>query len=139
MHEGCRTYNLESLKKECTPKQYECREVPTKCEEPCEKPVTVCCEKNTYGAHYIGGLIILWVIIAIVLYFVQPNFIFVDNKNRNCEDKNRRCEDEDSCGEDGRRGRCVNWGALILWSLVIALVILVLVWLFRTFAQGFQY
>lgn len=128
------------LKKTCEPaKKYECHEVP-KCEEPCEKPVTVCCEEKKthgYGGHYLAGFIVLWIVIAVILFFVQPRFIYA-NENR-CGEKRRSCEEEEESCEEGRRGRCVNWGSLLLWSFVIAIVIMILVWLFRSFSHGVAY
>lgn len=143
--EGCRTFTLESMKKECAPKQYECHEVPKE-EVCCDKPVTVC--GSGYGVHLIGWLIVLWIIIAIILFFVQPNFIFRGRRggfgnNDNCDrdgkhSRSRSHEEEEEGSEcENRRNRCVNWGSLILWALVIAIIIIVLIWLFRTFAQGF--
>lgn len=67
-------------------------------------------ERHGYGWNVWVWLLVIFLIVLFVLWLLQPYFIL----------------SEDKCGKC-----CLDWGKLIIWSIVIALAICLLIWLFR--------
>lgn len=139
----CQTYSLENLKDRShmmkgkttttcvTTTEPQCEK---KC-DPCDKPVVVDdCHRGGNGIGYLWvWLIVIWIIVAIVLWLFQPEFLFNDGKG-DCEEE---CRSRGHHEKYHKNRKCLNFGNLILWSLGIAIVIVILIWLFRGVCGGF--
>ena len=131
--EGCRTFTLEHMKKEA-PQTTTCCTTVEK-EDSCEKAVLVEHGQNRWG-YFLVWLIVIWIIVAAILWIFQPDFL---NEGFGCGKRSKRCERERSrsCSRD--RDDCFNFGRLALWSFIIALVIVFLIWLFRAYGGGYRH
>ena len=73
------------------------------------------------------GFIVWWIILALIIGFIlflfRPTFL-LDGRDRDGYGRDR-----DDCAD-------VNWGTLVVWSLVVALVIIIIFWLLSCFCGG---
>jgi len=65
---------------------------------------------NRYGRNVWLWLVVVFIIVLVILWLLSPNFVM----------------SEDECS------RCLvlDWGKLVIWSIVISLFIVLLFWLF---------